>query len=78
MKSMGDNIFVLVMVDDYSGLVSTACVESKLEIPMEVIHTLTQWRTQIGHVVKTLRSDQGTEFKHKTVDKFCKQHGIIH
>lgn len=71
MKSMGGNTFVLVMVDDYSGLVPTTCVESKSEIPMEVIHTLTQWRTQTCHVVKTVNIDQGTELKNKTVDNFC-------
>ncbi|GKA85891.1 putative ribonuclease H-like domain-containing protein [Tanacetum coccineum] len=37
---------------------------------------ITEVENQLNHKVKVIRSDNGTEFKHREIDEFCRQKGI--
>ncbi|OWZ01945.1 Integrase, catalytic core protein [Phytophthora megakarya] len=69
-KSKGGARYVLVFVDDYSRYVSEAANTYKL--------FLTIYEIQWGERIKCLRSDNGTEFVNKSMDKICQQYGIVH
>ncbi|OWY92427.1 LOW QUALITY PROTEIN: hypothetical protein PHMEG_00038582, partial [Phytophthora megakarya] len=65
--------YVLVFVDDYSRYVVVYFLKKKSEVANNVLDH-NQW----GERIKCLRSDNGTEFVNKSMDKICQQYGIVH
>ena len=76
--SLGGSKYALVIVDDYSRYSVVECVASKADVPEELLATLVRWQNQCGVTVRTLRTDQGTEFCNKIIDGYCKRKGIQH
>lgn len=62
-------------LDDFSGYSELILVRSKSENAKALVQLLKRWQRQLGKPLKTLRTDQGTEFL-GAVTAYCQQEGI--
>jgi transposase InsO family protein len=75
-RSMGGKWYVLVIVDDYSRYSWVFFLESKDQV-FEHFWLLTlRLNNEHSNCLKAIRSDNGTEFRNTSFDKFCLEHGI--
>ncbi|KAI3715360.1 hypothetical protein L6452_22340 [Arctium lappa] len=77
-QSLGGKKYVLVIVDDYSRYTWVKFLRSKDETPKVLISFLKMTQVKMQRQVKVLRTDNGTEFKNKIVDKYLESVGISH
>ena len=77
-NSMGGSRFTLVIIDDYSKYMESVCLESKADVPEALMTVLTEWVTQQGVDVRTLRTDRGSEFCNWRLRKYMQAKGIVH
>ncbi|OWZ03767.1 Rve-domain-containing hypothetical protein [Phytophthora megakarya] len=70
-RSKGGARYVLVFVDDYSRYVVVYFLKKKSEVANKFKTYLTMYENQWGERIKCLRSDNGTEFVNKSMDKIC-------
>ncbi|KAL8107604.1 hypothetical protein AgCh_024133 [Apium graveolens] len=71
--------YALVMVDDYSRYTWVEFIHSKDETPHIIIEHIKKVEKEAGdqNYVKRLRSDNGTEFRNASLNKFCKYKGLV-
>ncbi|KAL3662242.1 hypothetical protein V7S43_019078 [Phytophthora oleae] len=77
-KSKGGARYVLTFVDDYSKYVVAYFITKKSEVPVKFKTFMNLYENQWGERIKCLRSDNGTKFINKEMDKMCSLHGIVH
>ncbi|KAI3685523.1 hypothetical protein L6452_34771 [Arctium lappa] len=75
-QSLGGKKYVLVIVDDYSRYTWVKFLRSKDETPEVLITFLKTTQVNLQKPVKFLRTDNGTEFKNKTVEEYLESVGI--
>ncbi|WVZ80369.1 hypothetical protein U9M48_027845 [Paspalum notatum var. saurae] len=77
-RSVGGKWYVLVIMDDFSRWSWVHFMESKDEA-FEFVHDLVlRLRTESGHSMRALRSDNGSEFKNDHFKTFCHSQGLEH
>ena len=76
--SLGGSKYLLIFLDDYSGLSVVRPIKAKSEIPDVVQEVLNLLSNQTGHPVKAIRSDQGTEFVNSNLRRYLADKGIHH
>lgn len=76
--SIGGSKYFMLLIDDYSQMTHIYFLKSK----SEALHYFQQYKAevenQLNHKVKSLRSDNGTEFCNKLFQEYLQQEGIIH
>ncbi|GMF12666.1 unnamed protein product [Phytophthora lilii] len=77
-KSKGGARYVVMFVDDYSKYVEAYFITKKSEVPAKFKTFLNLYENQWGERIKCLRSDNGTEFVNKEMNKLCSLNGIVH
>ncbi|KAE9327341.1 hypothetical protein PR003_g16033, partial [Phytophthora rubi] len=77
-KSKGGARYVLTFVDDYSKYVVAYFITKKSEVPVKFKTFINLYENQWGERIKCLRSDNGTEFVNKEMDRLCASNGIVH
>jgi transposase InsO family protein len=75
-ESIDGEKYVLTIIDEFSDFSAGVLLKSKADASKELVTVITQWETQIGCLLKALRTDQGTEFN--GVDSFCRKRGAVH
>lgn len=77
-NSIGGAKYILTFVDDYSKKVFIYFLKAK----SETLNTFREFKNlienQTGEWIKTLRSDNGTEYRSNESVKLCKESGINH
>jgi transposase InsO family protein len=73
---MGGKWYVLVVVDDYSRYSWVFFLESKDEVFEHFQSMALRLNNEHPNCLKVIRSDNGTEFRNASFDKFCLEHGI--
>ncbi|GJV91975.1 putative ribonuclease H-like domain-containing protein [Tanacetum coccineum] len=75
-KSIMKKMYYLVVKDDYSRFSWVFFLATKDETSGILKGFITGIENQINHRVKIIRCDNGTEFKNKEMNQFCKMKGI--
>lgn len=75
--SWGGAVYVVTLMDDYSGYADVACIVKKSDVYEWMKNTIVRWGRQTGKKAKAVRSDHGTEFKGR-LDDFFREEGIQH
>ncbi|GKE25102.1 putative ribonuclease H-like domain-containing protein [Tanacetum coccineum] len=75
-RSINKKTYCLVVTDDFSRLSWIFFLATKDETPEILKNFITGIENQIDHKVKTIRCDNGTEFKNRIMNEFCKLKGI--
>ncbi|GJV40990.1 ribonuclease H-like domain-containing protein [Tanacetum coccineum] len=76
MKSINKKSYCLVVTDDFSRFSWVFFLATKDETPEILKNFITGIENQIDHKVKTIRCDNGTEFKNRIMNEFCEMKGI--
>ncbi|GJT50110.1 putative ribonuclease H-like domain-containing protein [Tanacetum coccineum] len=76
-RSINRKSYCLVVTDDFSRFSWVFFLATKDETPEIFKNFITGIENQSYHKVKTIRNDNGTEFKNRIVNEFCKMKGII-
>jgi len=77
-ESIGGSNYFLLLKDDYSKLRTVYFFKHKSETHAKLGHFLKLCETITGNKVKTVRTDQGSEFKNKENSALFEREGIIH
>jgi transposase InsO family protein len=75
-RSMGGKWYVLVIVDDYSHYSWVFFLESKDQVFEHFRLLALRLNNEHPNCLKTIRSDNGTEFRNASFDEFCLEHVI--
>jgi hypothetical protein len=78
MKSLGGASYFLLLKDDATGFRHTFFLKNKSDAAANVISFLKLIKNQTSTNVKTLQTDNGTEFVCKELVEFLADEGIIH
>ncbi|GJV59908.1 putative ribonuclease H-like domain-containing protein [Tanacetum coccineum] len=76
MKSINKKSYCLVVTDDFSRFSWVFFLATKDETPEILKNFITGIENQTDHKVKTIRCDNGTEFKNRIMNEFCEMKGI--
>lgn len=76
--SLGGSKYFLLLKDEYSHFRYVFFIKQKSEVTNKVEYCLKQIQKEIGHGIKMFRSDNGTEFINKQMQKFLESEGIKH
>ncbi|GKC79577.1 putative ribonuclease H-like domain-containing protein, partial [Tanacetum coccineum] len=76
MSSLMHKKYCLVVTDDYSKFTWVFFLASKDETSEILKNFIKEIENLVDKKVKIIRSDNGTEFKNKVIDDFCKEKGI--
>ncbi|GJW10908.1 putative ribonuclease H-like domain-containing protein [Tanacetum coccineum] len=68
--------YCLVVTDDYSRFTWVFFLTTKDETSEILKHFIKEIENLVDKKVKIIRSDNGTEFKNKVMDDFCREKGI--
>ncbi|KAL8115425.1 hypothetical protein AgCh_022062 [Apium graveolens] len=74
--SLSRKRYALVIVNDFSRYTWVLFVMTKDEVPFQIIDHITEIENVSTLTVKTIRSDNGTEFKNAVLNDFCVSKGI--
>jgi hypothetical protein len=74
--SIGGKSYILVVVDDYSRYSWVFFLESKDEVFEHFRILALRLNNEHPNCLKSIRSDNGTEFRNTSFDEFCLEHGI--
>ena len=77
-KSLGGNLYCLVIVDDYYRYTSTFFLEDKSKTVRIFKIFVKQAQNEFELSVVKVRSDNGTEFRNTLVEELCNDLGIKH
>lgn len=77
-KSMDGARFFVTFIDDFSKRVAIFLLKSKHEVFEKFVEFKNRAENELGKKIKTLRSDNGTEFINNRFEKFCISNGIKH
>ncbi|GJW03522.1 putative ribonuclease H-like domain-containing protein [Tanacetum coccineum] len=75
-RSINKKTYCLVVTDDFSRFSWVFFLATKDETPKILKNFITGIENQIDHKVKTIRCDNGTEFKNRIINEFCEMKGI--
>jgi IS30 family transposase len=75
-RSMGGKWYVLVIVNNYSRYSWVFFLESKDEELEHFWSLALRLNNEHPNCLKSIRSDNGTEFRNASLDEFCLEHGI--
>ncbi|GKA62971.1 putative ribonuclease H-like domain-containing protein [Tanacetum coccineum] len=75
-RSINHKTYCLVVTDDFSRFSWVFFLATKSETSGILKKFITEIENQLNHKVKVIRSDNGTEFKNREMDEFCRQKGI--
>ncbi|GJR56634.1 putative ribonuclease H-like domain-containing protein [Tanacetum coccineum] len=75
-RSINRKSYCLVVTDDFSRFSWVFFLATKDETPKILKNFITGIENQSDHKVKTIRSDNGTEFKNRIMNEFCEMKGI--
>jgi transposase InsO family protein len=75
-RSMGNKWYALVIVDDYSRYSWVLFLESKDEVFEHFRSLALRLNNEHPNYLKDIHSDNVTEFRNASFDKFCLEHGI--
>ena len=67
----------LVMTDEAVKLIKVIMVETKDEVPQQIINWVNTMKTKFGYCITNFYSDNGTEFVNGTLKSFFTSNGII-
>ncbi|GJX58951.1 putative ribonuclease H-like domain-containing protein [Tanacetum coccineum] len=76
MKSINKKSYCLVVSDDFSRFSWVFFLATKDETPKILKNFITGIENQTDHKVKTIKCDNGTEFKNRIMNEFCEMKGI--
>ncbi|GJX93602.1 putative ribonuclease H-like domain-containing protein [Tanacetum coccineum] len=76
-KSLMKKMYCLVVTDDYSRFTWVFFLATKDETSGILKSFITGIKNLVDHKVKVIRCDNGTEFKNKEMNQFCKMKGIL-
>ena len=76
-KSKGGARYVLTFVDDYSNYVVAYFITKISDVPVKLKTFMNLYENQWGERIECLRSDKGTEFGNKEMNKICMLNGIV-
>ncbi|GJR57626.1 retrovirus-related pol polyprotein from transposon TNT 1-94 [Tanacetum coccineum] len=76
MSSLMHKKYCLVITDDYSRFTWVFFLTTKDETSEILKNFITEIENLVDKKVKIIRCDNGTEFKNKVMDDFCKEKGI--
>jgi hypothetical protein len=77
-KSLGGNLYCLVIVDDYSHYSWTFFLEDKGKT-FDIFKTFaTRAQNEFGSSLVKIRSDNGSEFRNTRVEEYCDGEGMKH
>ena len=76
-QSLAGKKYTLVIVDEFSRYTSVFFLRTKSDIPDEIISFVKKMETLNNLIVRSIRSDHGTEFKNSTLDEFFENKGIF-
>ncbi|KAI3505818.1 hypothetical protein L1887_28103 [Cichorium endivia] len=77
-ESIGKKKYILVIVDDYSRFTWVLFLRKKSDAAEEIINFVRKMELMLNKKVRTVHSDNGSEFKNQTLDGFLKAKGITH
>ncbi|KAJ9544128.1 hypothetical protein OSB04_023835 [Centaurea solstitialis] len=69
-QSLGGKKYTLVIVDEYSRYTWVFFLRSKSDVPEEIILFVKKMEKLNKLIVRSIRSDHGTEFKNGTLETF--------
>ncbi|GJU86351.1 putative ribonuclease H-like domain-containing protein [Tanacetum coccineum] len=75
-RSINKKTYFLVVTDDFSRFSWVFFLATKDETPEILKNFITGIENQIDHKVKTIRCDNGTEFKNRIINELCEMKGI--
>ncbi|GJY32922.1 putative ribonuclease H-like domain-containing protein [Tanacetum coccineum] len=75
-RSINRKSYCLVVTDDFSRFSWVFFLATKDETPEILKNFITGIENQIDHKVKTIRCDNGTEFKNRIMNEFCEMKSI--
>ncbi|KAI3700123.1 hypothetical protein L2E82_44740 [Cichorium intybus] len=78
LESIGKKKYILVIVDDYSRFTWVLFLRNKSDAAEEIINFIKNIEVMFNKIVRTVYSDNGSEFKNQTLDGFLKKKGISH
>ena len=76
-RGLDEELYVVTVLDDYSGYAETTLVRAKADAASALVDVLVRWQRRTGQKMKTLRTDQGTEFQ-GVLAGYCARKGIEH
>jgi transposase InsO family protein len=77
-KSLGGNLYCLVIFDDYSRYTWTLFLEDKGKT-FDIFKKLaTRAQNEFGSSMVKIKSDNGSEFRNTKVEEYCDDEGIKH
>jgi transposase InsO family protein len=74
--SIGGKRYVLVIVDDYSRYSWGFFLQNKDEVFEHFWSLALMLNNEHPNCLKSIHSDNGTEFSNATFDQFCLEHGV--
>ena len=77
-KSLGGNLYTLVIVDDFSRFTWTIFLSSKDETFDLFVVFANKVQNEKGICIVAIRTDHGGEFENQAFEEFCNTHGIDH
>jgi hypothetical protein len=77
-KSLGGNLYCLVIFDDYSCYTWIFFLEDKGKIFDIFKNFATRAQNEFGSSMVKIRSDNGSEFRNTKVEEYCDSEGIKH
>ncbi|GJT36276.1 putative ribonuclease H-like domain-containing protein [Tanacetum coccineum] len=75
-RSLNHKTYYLVITDDFSRFSWVFFLRTKDETSGILKDFISQIENQLNHKVKVIRCDNGTEFKNREMNEFCKSKGI--
>ncbi|GKB89824.1 putative ribonuclease H-like domain-containing protein [Tanacetum coccineum] len=76
-KSLMKKMYCLVVTDDYSRLTWVFFLATKDETSDILKSFISGIENLVNHKVKVIRSDNGTEFKNREMNQFCKKNEVV-
>jgi transposase InsO family protein len=77
-KSLGGNLYCLVIVDDYSSYTWTFFLHDKSEVANCFKKFAKRAQNEFEVKIKKIRSDNGKEFDNTNIEAYCDEIGIKH
>src|SRR6266498_3454152 len=77
-KSIGENLYCLVIVDDYSRYSWVFFLQEKSETMSIFKKFAKRAQNLFGNSIVKIQSYNGSEFKNSHIDDYCDEHGIKH
>jgi transposase InsO family protein len=77
-KSLGGNLYCLVIVDDYSRYTWTFFLYDKSEVANCFKNFKKRAQNEFEVKIKKIRSDNGKEFDNTNIEAYCDEIGIKH